>query len=118
MDSQNEDINGGELTIEDEVIIQYTADEITKTDGVSRLVGGITESFSKNILGRESTNQGIKVVRDDNVVSIDVHIVVKYGVNIPQVAFEIQSKVKEVVEASTGLKIQAVNISVEGVEKR
>ncbi|NLY81215.1 MAG: Asp23/Gls24 family envelope stress response protein [Clostridiales bacterium] len=118
MDSQNEGQVYGELNIEDEVIIQYAADEIIKTDGVSRLVGGITESFSKNILGRESTNQGVRVVRDDNKASIDVHIIIKYGVNIPQVAFEIQSKVKEVVESSTGLKIEAVNISVEGVEKR
>jgi len=108
----------GEKVIEDEVIIQYATEEIYKIDGVTRLVGGISESFSKNILGRESVNQGIKVNRNDGCATIDVHIVVKFGVNIPQVAFEIQNKVKEVLEQNTGIVIEAVNINVEGVEKQ
>jgi uncharacterized alkaline shock family protein YloU len=107
----------GDIVIEDEVIIQYASDEIAKIEGVTRLVGGITESFSKNILGRETVNQGIKISRGDGTATIDVHIVVKFGVNIPQVAFEIQNKVKEVIEANTGILIEAVNINVEGVEK-
>ena len=107
----------GDIVIEDEVIIQYASEEISKIDGVTRLVGGISESFSKNILGRETTNQGIKVNRGDGTATVDVHIVVKFGVNIPQVAFEIQNKVKEILEQNTGIVIEAVNISVEGVEK-
>lgn len=108
----------GEIIVEDQVIMEYVSDEVLKFDGVSRLVGGITESFSKNILGREPAAQGIKVVRDGNNITINIHLIVFYGINIPQVSFDIQNSVKEVIEAYTGLTVAAVNIGVEGIDKK
>ncbi|WP_077390808.1 Asp23/Gls24 family envelope stress response protein [Mobilibacterium timonense] len=108
----------GTVSVEDQVIFQYVSDEVLKFDGVSRLVGGITESFAKNIFGRDTDVQGIKVNRDGNEISIDIHLIAYYGVNIPQMAFDIQNSVKEVVEAYTGLSVSAINIGVEGIDKR
>ena len=45
----------------------------------------------------------------------DVSIVVEYGARIPDVAFEIQTKVKKAVETMTGLKVSEVNVNVNGV---
>ena len=50
--------SAGEIMIEDQVIVEYVSEEVLKYEGISRLVGGITESFSKNILGREPASQG------------------------------------------------------------
>lgn len=116
--SEEPENGNGEIIIEDQVIVEYVSDEVLKFDGVSRLVGGITESFSKNILGREPSAQGIKVVRDGNDITINIHLIVFYGINIPQVSFDIQNSVKEVVEAYTGLTVTAVNIGVEGIDKK
>ena len=46
---------------------------------------------------------------------IDVNIIVEYGVRIPEIAFEIQTKVKKAVETMTGLKVTEVNVHVQGV---
>ena len=46
---------------------------------------------------------------------IDVNIIVEYGTRIPDVAFEIQNKVKVAVEKMTGLKVVEVNVHVQGV---
>lgn len=119
-DKNNEaEINGqGEIIIEDQVIVEYVSDEVMRFDEVSRLVGGITESFSKNILGRDSGTQGVKVTRDGNEITINIHLIVYYGVNIPQISYDIQNNVKQTVEAYTGLTVSAVNIGVEGIDRR
>jgi len=93
-------------------------EEVLKFEEVSRLVGGITESFSKNILGRESTGQGVRVNRDGENITINIHLIMYYGVNIPQVAYDIQNNVKNAVESFTGLTVNEVNIGVEGIDKR
>lgn len=110
--------NNGTVVIEDQVIAEYVSEEVLKTDGISRLVAGITESFSKNILGRESGAQGVKITRDGDRITINIHLIVFYGINIPQVSYDIQNNVKQVVEAYTGLTVETVNIGVEGVDKR
>lgn len=46
---------------------------------------------------------------------IDVNIIVEYGSRIPDVAFDIQNRVKTAVEGMTGLKVVAVNVHVQGV---
>lgn len=115
--SQEFNQNIGEILIEDQVIAEYVSDEVLKFPEVSRFIGGITESFSKNILGRESASSGIKIQRDENDVSINVHIIVCYGINIPQLSYDIQMNVKKVVEAYTGLNVKAVNVAVEGIDR-
>ena len=46
---------------------------------------------------------------------IDVNIIVEYGSRIPDVAFEIQNRVKKAVESMTGLNVEEVNVHVQGV---
>ena len=48
-------------------------------------------------------------------VKIDVNIIVEYGSRIPDVAFEIQNRVKKAVESMTGLTVPEVNVHVQGV---
>ena len=44
-----------------------------------------------------------------------MNIIVDYGVRIPDIAFDIQNRVKSAVEGMTGLKVTAVNVHVQGV---
>ena len=73
--------------------------------------GGITEVLS----GKKNLAKGIKVEIEDEKVKIDVNIIVEYGSRIPDVAFEIQNRVKKSVENMTGLKVEEVNVHVQGV---
>ena len=54
--------------------------------------------------------------KNENKVKIDVNIIVEYGTRIPDVAFEIQNRVKKAVENMTGLAVEEVNVHVQGVD--
>ena len=57
----------------------------------------------------------LEVEAGEKETRIDVNIIVEYGVRIPDVAFEIQNRVKKAVEGMTGLKVVDVNVHVQGV---
>ena len=63
----------------------------------------------------KNLSKGIKVDVGEKSVKIDVNIIVEYGSRIPDVAFEIQNRVKKSVESMTGLKVNEVNVHVQGV---
>ena len=73
--------------------------------------GGISEVFS----GKKNLAKGIKAEIVESTAKIDVNIIVEYGSRIPDVAFEIQNRVKKAVESMTGLKVEEVNVHVQGV---
>ena len=75
------------------------------------MLGGISEVLS----GKKNLSKGIKVDINEKEAKIDVNIIVEYGIRIPDVAFEIQNRVKKSVETMTGLKVSNVNVHVQGV---
>ena len=84
-------------------------------EGVCQLAGGFTDNLSINILGKEPEGKGIKLSRDEEGLVLDVYVIVAYKVKIPQLAWDIQSSVKNEIESVTGLKVKEVNIHVQGV---
>ncbi len=110
----NIDETYGSIKISDEVIAATAAIAAVSIDGVAEMSGGITESIS-SIIGKTNLSKGIKVNTNDDNVIIDIFITVKYGVKIPEVAWNVQEKVKKEVEDTAGIKIKAINIHVQGV---
>ena len=78
--------------------------------------GGFAGGISEVLSGKKNLSKGIKVDTDEKEVKIDVNIIVEYGSRIPDVAFEIQNRVKKSVENMTGLKVAEVNVHVQGVK--
>ena len=110
----NEEKNGT-VKIADDVIAVCVLNATLKTGGVSALSGGLTDSISRNILGKEPLYKGIKINQNDDGVVIDVSVIVDYGVKIPAVAWDIQENVKNEVEEIIDIPVTAVNIHVAGV---
>lgn len=113
---ETENINKEEnqIKISNETIATYAGIAISEVSGVYGMAGtfaGITEAIS----GKKNFAKGIKVDVEDEKVKIDVNIIVEYGARIPDVAFDIQTRVKKSVEAMTGLKVLEVNVNVQGV---
>lgn len=104
----------GVIRIADEVvsiIAGLAATEIEGVDGMSGgLVGGIAE-----MLGRKNFSKGVKVEVGEQEAAVDLYLIVKYGVRIPDLALLVQENVKKAVETMTGLHVVEVNIHVQGV---
>jgi uncharacterized alkaline shock family protein YloU len=99
-------------------LIKLIEEDIIAFDEVSRFPDlGFSESIQKAI-GMGAQNPGIKINDEDGVLTINCEIMVYFGVNIPQLCYDIQSKVKRDIEEKTDQTVKAVNIRVEGLDKR
>lgn len=113
MDIANE--NNGSIKISDEVIATITSVAVSEIDGVCGLMGSVAGEIASKF-GKKSTNKGIKVSTNEDETIIDINIIVKYGIRIPEIAWEVQENVKKSVESMSGLSVVKVNIHVVGVE--
>ncbi len=99
-------------------IITLIEKDIIAFDAVSRFADlGLSENIQK-VIGMDIPNSGIKVSEDDGALMINCDIIVYFGVNIPQLCYDIQSKVKRDIEENTEYTVKAVNIRVEGLDKK
>ncbi|GEK05910.1 Asp23/Gls24 family envelope stress response protein [Schleiferilactobacillus harbinensis] len=67
------------------------------------------------ILNRDNYSRGVVVRQDDDGVTVDVFIIVGYGLKISEVCRNVQDKVKYNLESMLGITAQAVNVIVQGV---
>lgn len=103
------------INISEDVITTISGIAVSEISGVAEMAGGITGGITEVLSGKKNLSKGIKADITGNNVKIDVNIIVNYGVRIPDVAFDIQNKVKQTVENMTGLKVDEVNVHVQGV---
>ena len=104
------------IKISNYVVATYAGIAVSEVEGVYSTAGGfagITEAIS----GKKNLSKGIKVDVGEKSTKIDVNIIVEYGARIPEVAYEIQTRIKKSVEAMTDLKVLEVNVHVQGVHK-
>lgn len=74
------------------------------------------ERWSCKIVKKDYLHHGISVkIEENNRITLDFHVIVSYGVSISTVSDNLISTVKYKVEEFTGMKIEKINIFVEGV---
>ena len=104
--------------IDDANLISLIEKDIMSFDSVSRFPDlGLTDSIQRAI-GRDIPENGIRITEDDDCITINCEIIVFFGVNIPQLCYDIQTKVKSDVERVTGIMVKAVNIKVDGIDEK
>ncbi len=103
------------IKISNDVIAVIAGVAASEVPGVAAMAGGLTGGITEALKGKKNLAKGIKVDATDSTAKIDVNIIVEYGSRIPDVAFEIQNRVKKSVESMTGLKVTEVNVHVQGV---
>lgn len=103
----------GDVKISEEVISVVAGVAVTEVEGVSvanSIADGIVEKFVKKNYGK-----GIRVALAEKEVSVDVHVVVDYGIKIPDAAWQLQEIIKKNIENMTDLTVSKVNIFVESI---
>lgn len=106
---------GDGIQISNDVVAVIAGVAVSEVPGVADMAGGFAGGISEVFSGRKNLAKGIKVEINEPKVKIDVNMIVEYGSRIPDVAFEIQNRVKKAVESMTGLKVEEVNVHVQGV---
>ena len=103
------------IKIADDVVSVIAGVAVSEVQGVAAMAGGFAGGITEVLSGKKNLSKGIKVEVGEKDTKIDVNIIVEYGTRIPDVAFEIQNRVKKAVENMTGLKVLEVNVHVQGV---
>ena len=113
-DSNFNNENYGDIKISDEVIATIASVATKEISGISGLslsiAGEIASKFTKKNLSK-----AVKISTEGNNVTIDISVVIEYGVVISDVSWEVQQNVKKAVETMSGLTVDKVNIIVAGV---
>ena len=104
----------GEVRISEEVIAVIAGIAATEVEGVDSMAGNITNEIVGK-LGMKTLSKGVKIDVEDDMVSVELSLNVKYNYNIPEISSQVQAKVKEQIESMTGLTVSEVNVKIAGV---
>ena len=106
----------GSIDISNEVISSVVGSKAVECYGIVGMASrqqvrdGIAE-----ILGHANSAKGIIVREDKGVVDVDMYIIVSFGTKISEVASNVQSTVKYTLEQTLKIKVNSINIFVQGV---
>ena len=104
----------GTIRVADEVVSIIAGLATTEVEGIAGMSGGIAGGIAE-MLGRKNFSKGVKVEVGEKEAAVDLYIIVKYGIRIPEVALSAQENVKRAIETMTGLTVVEVNVHVPGV---
>ena len=108
--------NYGNISVSEDAIASLVGGVITECYGV---VGMSSKQVLRDgwaeLLRKENYAKGVVVKKDDRGLSVDLYIIVSFGVKISEVVQEAQKKVKYVLETTLAQDVNAVNVFVQGV---
>lgn len=109
----NNNLDEGTVKISTDVIASIAGVAATEVEGVVGMSGGV--KGLSDILGLKNISKGIKVEVGEKDTSIDLFIIVEYGINISDIAKKVQQNVKSSIENMAGLNVIEVNVHVQGI---
>lgn len=105
----------GKVEISPDVIEVITSLAAAEVDGVATMRGNFATGVAEK-LGRKSHGKGVKVDLAEDGISVDVYVVMNYGVSIPDVAKKIQDNIHQTLMTMTAIDLTAVNVHVVGIQ--
>ena len=110
----------GEINISRETIESMVRLKLADVKGVvgskRTIIKEITDMLMGNINGTDDTSRNIKVEIKENNIFIDLSIIIKYGVRIPDIAWDIQNRIKEELITKIDSDAREINIHIQGIQ--
>ena len=112
----------GEINVAIETIGSIVSLNLADVKGVVGSRKSIIKEITDMLRGDTSENEieeasrTIKVEIKDNKPLINLYIIIKYGVRIPDIAWDIQNRVKEGLRKKLGTDIYEIDIHVQGIQ--
>ena len=106
----------GDITVSSAVFSNITGMAATNCFGVKGMAYRSMTDGLVHLLRREAMSKGVNVIyNEDESISIELHIIVENGVNIPTVCRSIMNEVRYVVNKNTGAEVRAVDVFVDSM---
>lgn len=108
----------GDTTIADTVVEKIAGIAAREVPGVYAMGGAAGRAISgltQRVSGKSNVSSGVKIEKGERQATVDVAIVVEYGVSIVEVSNKIRESVITAVEYATGLQVVSVDVNVSDV---
>ncbi len=107
----------GKIDICEDYFRKLIGNATTSCFGVAGMSdGNVQQGIRSKLSKRSYIDQGVVVTKDNYGISVDLHIVVTYGINIREVVKSIDEKVRYCVEEATGICVNNVNVFVDNLK--
>ena len=107
----------GSVMISEDVIVSIVELAVAEVEGIA----GLSTKPGADIIdliGKKNWGKGLKVsLNNDETISVDCNINVKYGHSVVDVAKAAQDAIISALDSMTGIKTSAVNVNVCGIVK-
>ena len=104
----------GDVNISEEVLSAIAGAAAVDVEGVGGLGYGLGSDVAA-VVNRKLLSKGVRLSVEEDEVSVDIAIMVKYGYVVPDVAKAVQEAIVGAVENTSGLTVKTVNVTVAGV---
>ncbi len=112
------DTRTGKINISEDYLQKLIGHTVTSCYGVVGMVpSGSKQKFVDLFLKKDSLNKGIIIKGNAESITVELHIVVSYGMNINAIAKSIVNKVQYTVKESTGITVDKVIVKVDGIKE-
>ena len=105
----------GDIFIDNDVIARIAGTAAMECYGIVGMAAKNVKDGLVQLLGRENLTKGIKLYSNNNLLSLDMHIIVEFGTNINAIVDILISTVKYRLEENLGFNVDKINIFVEGI---
>ena len=103
----------GDISISEDVVALMVSAAISEIEGVSGLSNPTSTDLAERF-GLKNAARGIRISSEDDVLTVDIAIMVRYGYGVTVTAKKIQEQAAAGVESMTGLAVR-VNVHVTGI---
>ncbi|MGN0989683.1 MAG: Asp23/Gls24 family envelope stress response protein [Eubacteriales bacterium] len=108
----------GLIALDDNAVANIVSITAGNCFGITGMTAkNVSEEFW-NLFKRDSHDKGISVKCTGNEITVDLHIMVVYGINIPAITESIVHKITYSLEESTGFKVKKVCVFVDAINTK
>ena len=110
------DTHMGSIKIDKDVLARYAGIIATECYGIVGMASINVKDGIVQLLKKESMTRGINISVNNNMLAVSFHVIVSYGVSIEAVSDVLISTVKYKLEQYTGMKVEKIDVYVEGIK--
>jgi len=105
----------GNIELTNDVIATICGGAATECYGVVGMASQKMIDGFYDLLKRDNYSKGIVVSQGETGIIVNLYIIVGYGIKISEIVYEVQKKVKYVLENTIDIQVEAVNVYVQAM---
>jgi len=113
-EAKAKEVDMGEVNIADEVLSLLAYKATIDVEGVASMTGGLMTDLA-GLVRKGETPKGVRIIKDDEEVTVEVSVEVEYGKDMTEIASGVQTGVAKALKDMAGIDVAAVNVNIAGV---